>query len=427
MEARFSSPVQRWMFFCGVLAVAAALIIFSIKIVVADYYAAKSTPEGLGRAARLEPLNARYPYLLAHYWHYSLERGDLGQALASYHRALALDPHSAKIWMDLAEASEELGDLEQAREAYAAALQCYPASADVAWRYGNFLIRHGDFANALTSIHRAVKGDRTLASAAISTYWRANPDVEVILDQGLPPLRSVYLDAIQYFTKGRSADAALAVWKRLIQTKGKLDLSPGLALIDVLVEQDRISEAKKVWQDALESAGVVNPSEVYGSLVWDGGFEGDFIDGGFGWTHKIEEPGIRYAFDQETKHSGARSLRVMFDGSGNFDFRDLVQRVPVLPNTTYELSAYLRTDGITTNNGLRLQVFDSDKAETTPQLTGTQPWTRVELSFATGAKTHLLTIALRRIRSEKIDNKLAGTVWIDDVSLKPAAEKKPSR
>ncbi|HXN21380.1 MAG TPA: tetratricopeptide repeat protein [Candidatus Dormibacteraeota bacterium] len=429
MEARFSSPAQRWMFLCGIVLVTAVVMLFSVKIVVADYYAGKETPEGLARAVSLEPGNARDLYLLAHYWHYSLERRDLGLAVTYYHRALTLDPRSAKIWMDLGAAYEESGDLGQAREAYAEALKSYPISADVAWRYGNFLLRQREFPNAFANIRRAVESDSKLAPAAISTCWRANPDIEMILDRALPPSRSVYLDSIRFLADQRSDDAALAVWKRLVGIKPKLELSDAFHLINELVQQDRIADAKHVWREALDRSGVSPSNESPGSVMWDGGFKSAFVSGGFGWR-KTEAPGVRFDFDQEIRHSGVHSLRITFDGRENLGFNHLVQYVPVDPDTTYEFSAYLRTEDISTNSGLRFLISDSRNPainQPTQQLTGTQPWTRVALSLTTGPKTHLVTVALRRFPSEKLDNKLSGTVWVDDVALKPMEQKRSAR
>lgn len=428
MEARFSSPVQRWMFFSGIWLAAAILTLFSVKIVVADYYAAKETPAGLARAINLEPGNARNPYLLAHYWHYNLERQDLGLAMAYYHRAAILDPRSAKIWMDLGAAYEEGGNLSQAREAFVAALKAYPISADVAWRYGNFLLRQGEFQDAFANIRRAVAADPKIAPAAISTCWRAHPEIEVILDSALPPSHSVYMDAIRFLTEARADDAAVAVWKRLIGLKAKLELADAFPLISELVQQDRIADAKRVWQEAISRSNMSQPRESQGSVMWDGGFESALIDGGFGWR-KTDAPGVRFDFDQEIKHSGARSLRITFDGRENLDFNNLFQYVPVDPQTTYKFSAYFRSEGITTYNGLRFLVYDMRNPtlwRMTEQVTGTQPWTRFDLSFTAGPSTHLLSVALRRVPSAKLDNKLAGTVWIDDVTLTalPAEQKR---
>ena len=41
------------------------------------------------------------------------------------------------------------------------------------------------------------------------------------------------------------------------------------------------------------------------------------------------------------------------------------------------------------------------------------------MDFTTGPNTHIVQISLNRNPSEKFDNKLAGTIWLDDVSLTP--------
>jgi hypothetical protein len=55
----------------------------------------------------------------------------------------------------------------------------------------------------------------------------------------------------------------------------------------------------------------------------------------------------------------------------------------------------------------------------TPNETGTLPWTLEQSDFTTGPKTHMLAIRLVRKPSQRLDNLLSGTVWIDDVSLVP--------
>src|ERR1700737_5413241 len=111
MDVRFSTPARRWMFLSAIALAAAAYVVSSVKIVAADYYAAKQTPQGLTRAADLEPSNPRLQYLLAHYWHYSLPQEDLRLAIAYYHRALTLDPRSAKTWLDVAAPYDKAGTL----------------------------------------------------------------------------------------------------------------------------------------------------------------------------------------------------------------------------------------------------------------------------------------------------------------------------
>ena len=57
----------------------------------------------------------------------------------------------------------------------------------------------------------------------------------------------------------------------------------------------------------------------------------------------------------------------------------------------------------------------------TPNETGSLPWTLEQVDFTTGPQTHLIVIRLVRKPSQRLDNRLRGTVWIDDVSLVPHA------
>ena len=52
--------------------------------------------------------------------------------------------------------------------------------------------------------------------------------------------------------------------------------------------------------------------------------------------------------------------------------------------------------------------------------TGTRPWTLEQADFTAGPQTHLVLIRIVRKLSERLDNKLRGTVWIDDVTIVPA-------
>ena len=56
----------------------------------------------------------------------------------------------------------------------------------------------------------------------------------------------------------------------------------------------------------------------------------------------------------------------------------------------------------------------------TPNETGTLPWTLEQIDFTTGAQTHLILVRLARKSSERLDNKLRGTAWIDDVTIVPS-------
>jgi hypothetical protein len=246
-----------------------------------------------------------------------------------------------------------------------------------------------------------------------------------VLDEALPAHADVYLEALDSLVAEREIDAALAVWRRLAELRPSFEMRRAFTLLDALISQDRIEEAQRVWQQALNLAGQRARLSSGGSLVWDGGFEGNLVNGGFGWRQLLVAE-ASFQSDTSTFHSGSRSLRISFDGGSNLDFSHLVQYVPVEPGTRYRFAAYLRTEEISTDSGIRFWISDPHHTGMvsllTEDLVGTHPWSLQETEVTTGPQTRLLAIWLRRLPSRKFDNKLRGTVWIDDVSLTPVLQ-----
>jgi hypothetical protein len=48
---------------------------------------------------------------------------------------------------------------------------------------------------------------------------------------------------------------------------------------------------------------------------------------------------------------------------------------------------------------------------------GTSDWVELEQSLAVSGSSRLIEVAVTRTPSLKFDSKVAGTIWIDDVSL----------
>jgi len=420
MEIRLANPTWRWVFLISMVLAATTLALLGAKNALAEHWAQSAQPEDWLRAARWEPGNADHWYRLGRYRQVDFEHADLPLAVSYYRRALAIDPRSAPYWMDLASAYEMQGDFAQARQAFEGAKTAYPISSEVAWRYGNFLLRQDHLPEAFTEIRRSVAADPKLAGPAISRCLRASGDMQRILDQILPAQVDVYAEALSFLVVEREMDAAVGIWEGLVKLRPSFEMRRALPLLDRLIEQDRIEQAKHVWQQALALSGWSSSGTPGASLVWDGGFERDFVNGGFGWR-QLPIPGAPLEFDTAIAHSGARSLRVTFDGSTNIDFAHLRQFVPVEPQTHYRLAAYLRTHEISTNSGLRFWVVDPrrerDLSAFTPNMVDSHPWTLQQMEFTTGPETRMVEIVLRRLPSQKFDNKIRGTVWVDDVSL----------
>ena len=141
MKISLERARARWSFFVGILLIAGSLVFVGGKVWLAAHWDASWDPDRLLRAANLEPTDADYWYRLGLYEKWNFEHRDLRRAVVYYQRATEVDPRSDTYWMDLADAYEAVGQMARSREAFERAQSAHPISSDVAWRYGNFLLR----------------------------------------------------------------------------------------------------------------------------------------------------------------------------------------------------------------------------------------------------------------------------------------------
>src|SRR5260370_3512913 len=168
MILRLSSNAQRRVLVVASLALALFLSYFSIRNAFAAHYAGMQTVEGFERAVRLEPADAQNWYLLGRYCQYNLEDPDAAHAIRSYLSALSFNPASSETWLDLATAYESEGNPGAARDAFLHAKKDYPLSAEVSWRYGNFLLRQGELDAPFAEMCLAIEAYPTRAPGAFS-------------------------------------------------------------------------------------------------------------------------------------------------------------------------------------------------------------------------------------------------------------------
>jgi tetratricopeptide (TPR) repeat protein len=404
------------------VAICAIVIFQASETWLADYRIHSEKIGEMERGAALLPGDGEAWDLLGHYYQWDLLHLDLPRALADYRRATGDDPRSADYWMDVASASEVTGDEAGARQAFERAQTVYPASGEVAFHYGNFLLRQQEYAGAYAQLRRAVAADPKLLPLAISRVWRSSEDVNQLLDQVLPANVDAYTQALDFFASIRQADAGLAVWERMRQSGKVIRLQRAFTFMDELIREDRADDARRVWREAVAAAGLPSEEPARGSLIWDGDFKTDFAEGGLGWRWD-SLPDTSIDFDSQVGPNGSRVVRLDFTGGGNIGVDAPYEYVAVEPNQRYHFHASMRTDEITTDSGMRFAISDPNHASAvnvvSDSMTGTQPWTPIDADVATGPETHFLAVRLARYPSRLFDGKLGGTVWIADVSLIP--------
>jgi hypothetical protein len=153
--------------------------------------------------------------------------------------------------------------------------------------------------------------------------------------------------------------------------------------------------------------------------VTNGGFEAGYRGWGM-WP----EPGSDSTFD-DTAYSGLRSIRVQFDGSRDVNYYQVFQVVPVQPDRTYQLSAWMRADAFTGHLGIEVRSQDGVWfGGNTLQVHGsTDGWQRVTLNFSPPAGVTEVALTLRRYNGHGL---VSGTVWVDEVVLLEETARLPS-
>ncbi|MGH9744577.1 MAG: tetratricopeptide repeat protein [Candidatus Acidiferrales bacterium] len=431
METPAASTNPRWALLLVCFAAATIVSYQALRIWLADYRVHTDRVEQMERGAELEPGNATAWDRLGRVRQADFENPDPARAVADFQKAVQRDPRSADYWMDLAGAYEATGNIPLAREAFGRARAAYPASAQVAWIYGNFLLRQGQFDDGFAQINQAARADPSLLPLAISRTWHSNQDVNLLLDRVLPADENAYFQAIDFMASRREPAPALAIWQRILSLGKPIALPRSFPLLELLIQSGQAVDASRVWREALRAAGQPHDEPANHSLIWNGDFARDFADGGLDW--RWNSPfGAAIDFDAPPA-SGGRSVRLDFGGAANVDLDQPLEFVPVEPARSYHFHAEIRTEGITTESGLLFVITDPNHHGAlnirTENLTGTHPWSPIDADFTTGPETHFVVVQLRRFPSRLFENKLSGAAWIGAVSLIPSSteEQQPSQ
>jgi hypothetical protein len=431
MILHLSGSLARGMVVATAFLVGLWLSFFGIRAAIASHDADGNTAEQLEAAVRLEPGNPDYWYRLGRFELYNIEQPDALLAEESYRKAIALNPVATDAWLDLGTAYELDGRTDEAREAYAKAKKSYPVSADVSWRYGNFLLRQGEQAQAYSELRRAIEADPQRAPAAFSRAYRSNPNIDELLEQLLPANQRVYEGVLAEALSAKQLAVAKTVWARLLLLHPRLTLLEVDGLVSELLLAGEFSNARRVWDEAVGTMKLPALLPLPGSVVWDPSFESGVNGSSFSWVFQPIAQGVSIALDKTEKHSGSQSLRLSFDGKHNPDLEAACTLAIVEPENTYRFSGWIMTKDHTTEHGVGFRIHSYGRSEApavnTNQIYGTNPFTQIEQTWTAGPDIHRVRICVTREPSDDRTVRISGSAWVDDVNLlpQPAERRKP--
>jgi tetratricopeptide (TPR) repeat protein len=359
-----------------------------------------------------EPLELRARQQLA-----GVSEEDLHEAIALFRELLQRDSQNPYRWADLGEAFLEARQKEEARVCYGQVLALAPHSAPFLLRVANFYFLIGENNQALPITARILTLIPDYDSIIFSEYTRLVDHPEEVLLYGLPQDRRAVKSWLQYLMQAGRLDDAQRTWDWVAQ-RGHDDDSTAGEYAGFLVQQGHPDTAVSVWAQHLGArAGDYRKS----NYLFNGSFEFEVNPSPFDWNLGHAQ-GVEVARECTTAGSGNCSLRISFAGTQNLDFAAASQ-LALVRTGPYRFHASIRTEGLTTDQGIRFRIYDAELPARWDvifgQFKGTMPWSPVEQDLTLPPQTKLLRVQVIRQPSMKFDNKIMGTAWIDELRLEP--------
>jgi tetratricopeptide (TPR) repeat protein len=346
-----------------------------------------------------------------------VSKEDVHEAIALFREILQRDPQNPYRWADLGEAFLEAGRKEEARVCYGQVLALAPRSAPFLLRAANFYFQIGENNKALPITARILTLIPDYDSIIFSEYTRLVDHPEEVLLYGLPEDRRAVKSWLQYLMQAGRLDDAQRTWDWVTQ-RGYDDDSTAGEYADFLVQQGHPDRAVSAWAQHLGArAGDYRKS----NYLFNGNFEFEPTPSPFDWNLGRAQ-GVEVARDCTTARARNCSLRISFAGTRNLDFAAAAQ-VAFVRSGPYRFQASIRTEGMTTDQGIRFRISDAEVPARLNvifgQFRGTMPWWPVEQDVAVPPQTRLLRIQVIRQSSMKFDNKVGGIAWINELKLDP--------
>lgn len=353
------------------------------------------------------------PYLLT--WlgkQKHLFEADLEMAKSLYQKALVLNPVYVPAWLGLAEVQSDRRDKQNAN---AILEYCNSLLTDVKrWRWDMALVayqfdRKDILAQDLSYIIREIPGKvRNDALRMAFSQW---PDTNELQEQlGDDVLEHLF----RYAIRKRKVVQGLILWDTFKTEEFENKEKETLTFVNMLMRQGEVESAATIWRK------YINPS----SLFFNGDFSKAPLQTAFGWIIK-KTKGSRWYLQKGTKNVPHSSLHFHFKRLENTNLYKVYQVVPLQGGKVYALKGEIKTKSLTTDQLPFIEAYGykcKAPRNKTDMVSSNQDWTPIYLLFEVPEECDAMVIRLRRRESTRIDNKLAGDIWLAKFSITETEE-----
>ena len=385
---------------------------------------------GLEQALERDPNYSRAQYLLGMVRRDIPGFEDLDTSLQHFAQAVGLNPYSWRYRQEQSRVLELAGSIAKAEDALVEAIRLNPRSGAYRWRLANFHLRQGSQHDAVREIGAAISLDPSLQPPALSMLLKLGLDLASI-DEIWPTDRMARLRLLRglcslsvapSFDVGTGSAAADGLWTDLLAVEPPISMNDGRFFPQFLLTIDQPAAAREAWIDLASRNGLLDSKFNSGqNSIWNGDFELPLQGRPLGWVLGRSEHFKANPVHVEGVDSGT-VLRIEFLGTENLNFAGLSQDFVIEPGTKYQLTGHLRTEEISTDEGLFLEVVGKTSHRvllSTDPVRGTEDWREESGTLEVGGKLEVLVIRLRRRPSRMLDGKIRGKIWLDKVSLEP--------
>lgn len=402
----------------------AAFLLFAgytvVRELAAELYVRRNTTEGYRSAQRWDPANPLYPALLAQSLQNQLSQLSPEEVVRLYEAAVRMSPSQAAYWAQLGSAYEWVGRSNDALHAFERARELFPNSPAINWQLGNFYVRAERWPEALQTFQKSLVSEE-LRPAAFDLAWRGGQSNRLILETMIPARADVLLDYLRFLNRTERTDAAIEAFSHLLASRMAFEPEQVFSYFELLIKAKRTDELKSSWAALAERFPTkIRLRSFETNALTNSDFEVDMLNGGLGWRiAPVESVTVR--LDSLIYFDGTASLQIEFGGKDNLNYYHVFQYVVVQPGKLYQFTGYMRTRDITSDSGPRFEIYDAYNQGrlflSTAGLISTNSWAQQQIVFKTPPETRLLVLRVARPRSQKFDNKLSGTVWVDRLVL----------
>lgn len=342
----------------------------------------------------------------------SVEPNAAEAAVAGFREALRRSPSDAGRWADLGEVLALSGAAEEAAYCFEQALRFGPHSPAILFRAAGFYDEVQQTEQSRSAFRQVLELTRAYDETVFAYFDDTQQPVDELLRYVIPDQPDALASYFRFEISDGSAENLAAAWN-VLNERNLANVELLSAYVNRLVTDELFDEALSVRSRFL--GDVQSSDEQNANVLFNGQFEENFIESALDWRIRPHD-GIEIE-RVESDIPGDHALRIRFGGEENVDFRNVSQDFVVSPGR-YRCSAWLRSEALTTDEGVALRIYDpSDQQQnlTSEAISGTADWTEVTLDFSATGGTQLLRLEVFRNRSRMFDNKISGSVWLDDV------------